>query len=274
MQCPACGYENLPGVDFCDECLSPLYHLDLIIKPKSETRMEKAILKEKIYQIHSLQALVVPPDKSLKDVLSLMNAGRKCSAVIVENNEIKGIFTERSFIKRACVDFPIIYERPIREVMAENPIVLRSTDSVVDALHLMSVVGYSYAIIKETPLRVLSITDILHYIVELYPSLGGLYKLMKELKQIALLDGEITPEEQAILDKIEYEKDSFLRIFARMGKSIIPTGDKSIISNFVDSFIPSIEKVVEKGRHISDDEKILLKKVVTYFEQNKDRFFT
>ena len=52
MLCPACGYENLPGVDFCQECLSNLSHLDISQSTMTESRIEKAILKEKVYQIY------------------------------------------------------------------------------------------------------------------------------------------------------------------------------------------------------------------------------
>jgi CBS domain-containing protein len=273
MLCPACGYENLPGVDFCQECLSSLSHLDAT-PTKTESRIEKAILKEKVYQILSPPSFMVTPGTSLEEVIKLMVNIDSYSIIIIENNEIKGIFTERSFVRRAASGFPENKDQPIEKFLAENPVVLKSTDKIVNALHLMFVAGYSYAIIDEDPPRVISIKDILKYVIELYPSLAGFDKLIDELKTIALEDGVITKEEQKIINKVEENKDEFLRIFARVDAAgTLLDADRELLEHVIERFIPSIEKVAEAEELISSDEAALLRKLVSYFEENKDRLF-
>jgi signal-transduction protein with cAMP-binding, CBS, and nucleotidyltransferase domain len=274
MFCPACGYENLPGVDFCEECLSSLGHLDLKRSPKTESRIEKAILKERVYQINSPASLSVNPNTSLQEVIDLMIKNSK-TAVVVENNnsEIVGIFTERSFVRRVAKNYPANKNDPISNFMAKNPVILHSTDKTVNALHLMFVAGYSYAIIDEKPPRILSIIDIIKYVIELYPSLAGFNKLLEELKNIALVDGVITEEEAKILKKVEEKKDNFLRIFARIessGTNLIDS-DKEILEEIINEFIPSIEEIASGDHHISTDEAQLLRKLMNFFEENKER---
>ena len=274
MLCPACGFENLPGVDFCQECLSSLTHLDDSLSAKTESRIEKAILKEKVYQILSKSSTVVAPNTSLKDVIKLMSENELYSVIIAENNEIKGIFTERSFVRRAAFGFPENSDHEIEEFMAHDPVILKSTDNTVNALHLMFVAGYSYAIIDENPPRVISIRDILRYVIELYPSLAGFDKLLDELKSIAMADGAISKEEQDILNKVEENKEEFLRIFARIDSSgKMLEEDRELLEEIVEQFIPSVEEIAESDASISSDEAALLRKLVTYFDENKDRLF-
>ncbi len=275
MFCPACGYENLPGVDYCQECLSNLSHLDLTRKAKTESRIEKAILKERAYQIISPKSLVVSDNTSIQSVIELMYNNSK-SAVVVENDksEIVGIFTERSFVRRAAKSYPANKDDPVKNYMAINPVIIHSTDKIVNVLHLMFVAGYSYSIIDEHPHRIISIVDILKYIIELYPSLAGFDKLMDDLKSIALADGVISKDESFILKKVEEKKESFLRVFARIESTgtSVDDSDKETIESIIDEFIPSIEEAAAQDHHITPDEVELLRKIFNFFEENRDRF--
>lgn len=276
MFCPACGYENLPGVDYCSECLSSLSHLDLTRKAKTESRIEQAILRERAYQINSPPSISVLENATLQSVLELMYNNLK-SAVIVLNakSEIVGIFTERSFTRRTAKFYPANKNQPIKDFMAKNPVLIHSTDKIVNALHLMFVAGYSYAIIDEKPPRIISIIDILRYIIELYPSLAGFDKLMNDLKSIALADGVITAEEASILKKVEEKKESFMRIFARLESSGSQIGDsdKVMLEEIITEFIPSVEEIASSDHHITPDEAELLRKLFRFFEDNRDRLF-
>ena len=168
MICPACGYKNLPGISVCENCSTDLTYFEEP-KPVTESKIERAIMKDKLDQICKEKsiAIKVPPAMMIREVIDVMLRNQKCSVVIMEDNIIKGIFTERSLLKRVCGDSPINIDRPIAEAMLQDPEILSSSDCVADALHMMEVSGYTYAIIEGDPLRVLNIKDILEYIIEL-----------------------------------------------------------------------------------------------------------
>lgn len=168
MICPACGYENLPGAASCDNCRIDLTRFEEK-KPVTKSKIEKAILKDKLRKVgkENSIALIVSPEKSVKEVIELMLKAHKFSAVIMDGKTIEGIFTERSLLKRVCNESPINIDKPITEAMLVKPKVLNPENSVVDALHMMEVGGYTYAIIDDDPLRVINIRDILKYIIEL-----------------------------------------------------------------------------------------------------------
>ncbi|MHA2306923.1 MAG: CBS domain-containing protein [Candidatus Hodarchaeales archaeon] len=168
MICPACGHENISGSAICDNCNIDLTQFE---EPNLVTKsmIERAICKDKLAKIgkENSVALIVSPEKTVKEVIDLMLKNNKFSAVVMEGSSINGIFTERSLLKRVCNEFPIDISKPVSEAMLIKPEVLKPDNTVVDALHMMEVGGYTYAIVQNTPLRVLNIRDILEYIIEL-----------------------------------------------------------------------------------------------------------
>jgi signal-transduction protein with cAMP-binding, CBS, and nucleotidyltransferase domain len=168
MKCPACGFKNLPGAAICENCTTDLTFFEAP-RPVTESKIERAIMQDKLDQICTEKsiAITVQPDMMIREVIDLMIKNQKCSVVIMEGEIIKGIFTERSLLKRVCGESPINVERPIAEAMLKDPEILKSSDCVAEALHMMEVGGYTYAIVEGNPLRVLNIKDILEYIIEL-----------------------------------------------------------------------------------------------------------
>jgi signal-transduction protein with cAMP-binding, CBS, and nucleotidyltransferase domain len=168
MKCPACGVKNLPGAAVCENCTTDLIFFEEPT-PVTESKIEEAIMQDALDQICKEKsiAIMVPPEMMIRDVIDVMIKNQKCAVVIMEDDIIKGIFTERSLLKRVCGDSPINVDRPITEAMLKDPEILQSSDCVAEALHMMEVGGYTYAIIEGEPLRVLNIKDILEYIIEL-----------------------------------------------------------------------------------------------------------
>ena len=276
IKCTVCGHENLPGSFYCSNCNS-----DIVIekrKPLTDSRIEKAILEDCLEEVGGEEslALEVPPDKSVKEVVRLMIDHQKCSVVITgSDRSIEGIFTERSLLRRVCNESPINVDKPIREAMLKKPVVLKKNDSVAYALHMMEVQGYSYAIIEDDPIRVINIRDILQYIVELHPSLGGFDKVLNDFKVAALKDHTLSKEEQVIFNQIGKNKDIFFKAFTAARKTG-KLGETERISKaaFLNSFIPAVKEITKEDKHISPDEAVLLGKFVELFENKKDYFLS
>ncbi|MFX1283699.1 MAG: cyclic nucleotide-binding/CBS domain-containing protein [Promethearchaeota archaeon] len=275
IRCAVCGHENLPGSLYCSNCNS-----DIVIekrKPKMDSRIEKAILEDCLGEVGGQEslALEVPPNKSVREVVGLMIDHQKCSVVVVGlDRSIEGIFTERSLLRRVCNESPINLDKPIREAMLKSPVVLKKTDSVACALHMMEVQGYSYAIIEDDPIRVINIRDILHYIVELYPSLGGFDKVLNSFKE-AIPSNKLSEEDKEIIHRIGKNKELLYKAFtiARRTRKLAET-ERINKESFLKNFIPAIKEISNEDRYFSQDESAILGRLARFFEGRKDFFLS
>ncbi len=274
--CSVCGHENLPGSLHCANCNS-----DIVIderKPITDSRVEKAILEDCLEDVGGEEslALEVSPDVSIKEVVNLMIKRHKCSVVVIgPERSIEGIFTERSLLRRVCNQSPINVDKPIREAMLKSPVVLKKSDSVAFALHMMEVQGYSYAIIEDDPIRVINIRDLLQYIVELHPSLGGFDKVLDGFKAAIREGNALSQEDQEIFDQIRKNKDIIFKAFTAARKTG-KLGETERISKetFLKSYVPAVKEITEEKTLISPDEAVLLEKLVKLVEQKKDYFLS
>ncbi len=279
--CPVCGHKNIPGSSLCDNCQSDsvLLAYKLSLRPVTETRIEKAILNDSLTELGTDEtiALEVPLELPVKEVVRQMIENHKCSAVVVDTDKsIKGIFTERSLILRLGNQFPIDVDKPIKEAMLKKPVILNKNDSVAHALHEMFVEGYSYAIIKDDPIRVVNIRDILSYIVELHPSLGGFQKVLQVLKRSLITS--LSEEEKEIFDQVEQNKDLFYKAFtlARM-KGEIKETERINVQSFIERFVPAVKAICKNKDCLHEDllsvkEVELLLQLIEVFEQKKQEF--
>ena len=274
--CSICGHENLPGSLYCANCNS-----DIVIderKPVTDFRVEKAILEDRLEDVGGEEslALEVSPNMSIKEVVNRMVKHHKCSVVILgPERSIEGIFTERSLLRRVCNKSPINVDKPISEAMLKSPVVLKKSDSVAFALHMMEVQGYSYAIIEDDPIRVINIRDLLQYIVELHPSLGGFDKVLNGFKVATFESPDFSEEVQETLTQIRNKKDIVFKAFSAARKTG-KLGETERINRetFLKSYIPAVKEVVKEKTIVSPDEAALLEKFVKLVERRKDYFLS
>ncbi|MFW9779857.1 MAG: CBS domain-containing protein [Candidatus Heimdallarchaeota archaeon] len=174
--CPQCRSSNIEGSTECKNCGTDISHLWRTKSGnKYKDELGKAIAEDKLTEIGGDRSIAfqVPPDMSVRQVINKMRENRKCSVVIVDNEDkIVGIFTERSLVVRVCNESPIDLDKPVKEAMLKDPVILDKNDAVAYALHHMYLGDYSYSIIKDDPIRVVNIRDILTYFVEHYSHNG------------------------------------------------------------------------------------------------------
>ncbi|MHA2224734.1 MAG: CBS domain-containing protein [Candidatus Hodarchaeales archaeon] len=275
LVCSVCGFENLLGSRHCANCSS-----DIVTekqKPITDSRIEKAILTDKLKEVGGEKsiALQVSSDLPVIDAVRRMINEDKCSVVITSSEgSIKGIFTERSLLRRVCNEIPINVTKPIKEAMLASPVILKKDDSIAFALHTLAVEGYSYAIIKDEPIRVINIQDILQYIVELHPSLGGFDKVLNSFKTIALKDNAFNREDQDLLNQVSKNKNLFFRAFTASRKSgKLEETERISEEAFLNRFVPAIKEVIEERDEIfSSTETKQLTRLLSIFEQKKVNF--
>ena len=82
------------------------------------------------------------PDTTVKDAVKLMVKSNVGSILIVENDKLVGIFTERDLMKMIAEDKPVY--TAIRDVMTKDPVSLKPDDPLSKAALLMSERGFRH----------------------------------------------------------------------------------------------------------------------------------
>ena len=136
MKCPQCYQENFPGEDYCVNCGFALMDAD-INKPKKG--FGALILSDTVEKLAPPEPLIVKPDSTVKEAVELMIKHGHGSVLVVENEELIGIFTERELLKRVVNVRLDVSVAKISEVMTGEPQSLSDSDSIAYALNRMAV---------------------------------------------------------------------------------------------------------------------------------------
>ena len=136
MKCPQCHHENFPGEDNCENCGFDLMDTELIQPKKGFGAL---ILSDTVEKLAPPEPLIVKLDSTIKEAVELMIKHGHGSVLVVDNEELVGIFTERDLLKRVVRAKLDVNTIKISEVMTSEPQSLSETDSIAFALNRMAV---------------------------------------------------------------------------------------------------------------------------------------
>jgi CBS domain-containing protein len=114
----------------------------------------------------------VTPDTSVRETLRCMTEFRTGCALVIDQERIIGIFTERDFLNRV-VGSAGDPEVTVRSVMTPAPITIRASSSVLSAIETMEVRDFRHLPVVDPagrPVGVMSVKGIMHYLVQYFPA--------------------------------------------------------------------------------------------------------
>ena len=164
--CPDCGAENIDGVDTCESCGQSLTMLN---KPqRAPSPVGDGMLRDQIQTLNPKQPVTTSPDTPLEDALHIMLENKIGSILVIEDEKLVGIFSERDAVNRVGVEFDTLRSQPISEFMTPMPGTLEAENKIVFAVHKMAIGRYRHIPIVEgdRPVGMISIRDILRYAEE------------------------------------------------------------------------------------------------------------
>ncbi len=97
------------------------------------------ILSDTIEKLAPPEPLIVKPDSTIKEAVELMIKHGHGSVLVVDSEELVGIFTERDLLKRVVRAKLDVNTIKISEVMTSEPQSLSGSDSIAYALNRMAV---------------------------------------------------------------------------------------------------------------------------------------
>jgi CBS domain-containing protein len=135
--------------------------------------LAKSLRSDPLSRLELRRPCTASPATSIEQVVREM-AERRSGCVLIQQDDGKlvGIFTERDFLNRVVAAGRDVGQ-PVREVMTPDPKTLTRHDSVQKAVDVMGSEGYRHMpILGEDgrPAGVLSVREIIHYLVEYFPA--------------------------------------------------------------------------------------------------------
>ncbi len=131
-----------------------------------------AILSTPISELTLRDPILVDAEATVAAAVNAMNEHRTGCVLVEQAGMLAGIFTERDVLTK------VIFRNnssalKVDAVMTRNPETLEANQSIAYALNKMSVGGYRHIPIVERsgkPVGVLSVRDIVDFLVELFPA--------------------------------------------------------------------------------------------------------
>ncbi|MCA9099844.1 MAG: CBS domain-containing protein [Pirellulales bacterium] len=161
--CPSCGQQNIAGVDVCEACGSSLAE---VANAQPTSYEDAGVLGDPIRVLPPQSPTIVAPSAPIGDVLHVLVDNSVGCVLVVEDDEIVGIFSERDALMRLNVRYADLLDRPVSEFMTSSPETLKLDDKIAFALHRMDVGGYRHVpILDEHRIAgIVSVRDILGHL--------------------------------------------------------------------------------------------------------------
>jgi CBS domain-containing protein len=164
MICPACGFDNLQGVDECQNCGADLRTADI---PSPGSNFEARLTVVPLRDVrHHKPLAIVPAATCAEAVLQMQQAGVSCLLVEDAGGELKGILSERDLVLK--LGDRALGDVAVADVMTPDPVVLRADDSVAVAINKMAVGGFRHIPLVDDgrATGIVSARDLFRYILE------------------------------------------------------------------------------------------------------------
>lgn len=148
-----------------------LKHYREELKKKRKRIADALILNDPVTKICKLTPIIVKPGTTIRKALRRFQSASIGSLLVVENNRIMGIFTERDILMK-IVGRGLNFDEEIVDTFM-TPVVetLKETDTIATALNKMYVGGFRHIPVvneNDRPMAVVSVTDIIEEIAETF----------------------------------------------------------------------------------------------------------
>jgi CBS domain-containing protein len=135
--------------------------------------LAKSLRSDPVSRLQLRGPITASPETSIEQVVRQMAESRTGCVLLQDGSgKLIGIFTERDFVNRVVAAGKDV-AGPVGAVMTPNPKTLARHDNVQKAVELMGTNGYRHMPVlgdDGQPIGVLSVKEIIHYLVEYFPA--------------------------------------------------------------------------------------------------------
>jgi len=133
--------------------------------------LESALTNTVLSEVVSQPALTVSASTTLADAIHLMQKERRACVLIMENDRLAGIFTERDVLMKVAGQPLDLIHTPVSVSMTADPFTLPADANVAFALNKMVLEGFRHIPLVDDagrPTAVVSMRNLIEYLSEIY----------------------------------------------------------------------------------------------------------
>jgi len=133
--------------------------------------LESALAQTILSEVISQPALTVPASTTLADAIHLMQREKRACVLVMENDRLAGIFTERDVLLKVAGQPLDLLRTPVTASMTPDPFTLPADANVAFALNKMVLEGFRHIPLVDDagrPTAVVSMRNLIEYLGEIY----------------------------------------------------------------------------------------------------------
>jgi len=120
-------------------------------EPKTyDDPLEQALAEDTVGAIRHEPFVTISPETSVHEAVEKLAGLHVACLLVAEDNKLVGIFSDRDVLDKVTLEYDLVKDRPVREVMTDQPIYVHEGDSAAAALSVMAVSGYRHVPVLTT----------------------------------------------------------------------------------------------------------------------------
>lgn len=122
----------------------------------------RKLLSDKGYKMYS-----ATPDTTVFDAIKLMTEAKVGALLVMEDNKLVGIISERDYTRKVILETKSSRETPVKDIMTSEVLTVTSDQSIEDCMKIMSEHHIRHLPVVENgqPIGVLSVMDVVKNIL-------------------------------------------------------------------------------------------------------------
>jgi 2-oxoglutarate ferredoxin oxidoreductase subunit beta len=144
IECPCCGYLNMPGADECDMCLISLTHEEQGLAEQLQV-LEASLYHDSVADLEPAAAVTVTEEATVREAFDIMK-DRSIGSVVVVDGEgrLAGLFTECDILGVIADEDRAAADRPVSAFMTRDPETTTPSSTMAEVIHRLTVSELRY----------------------------------------------------------------------------------------------------------------------------------
>lgn len=165
--CPSCGFENIAGIDGCEQCLHSLMQKDLP-RPKKDDSYQSALMATPMTELLTGKDLLVAnPNDSVAKIVEIFKKEKKNCILVYKARKLVGIISNRDLLNRVALKHKDLKKVKASEIMTPNPEAVKADAPIGYVVNKMAMGGFRHVPVLRndgTPLSIITIKDVMSYL--------------------------------------------------------------------------------------------------------------